>query len=170
MLKELTIRNIALIESLRIEFAQGFNVLTGETGAGKSILIDSINMALGARASHDLIRNGCDFALADLCFEVDDKTTIAALEDLGVEVEDGIVSLSRKLTTDGKSVCRINGGIVTAGVVRAIAPLLIDIHGQNDNQSLLSPKPHLGFLDSFGGLCEDVDKYRIEYKKMKHIM
>ncbi len=170
MLRELHIKNVAVIDEIRVDFNTGFNVLTGETGAGKSILIDSINMALGQRASHDLIRSGCDFALADLCFEVDDKNVIATLEDLGVEVEDGLVALSRKLTADGKSVCRINGSIVPAGVVREIAPLLIDIHGQNDNQSLLSPKNHLGFLDSFGGLLDDVQKYRTEYTKMKHIM
>lgn len=101
MLKELHIKNVAVIDEVRIEFGNGFNVLTGETGAGKSILIDSINMALGSRANHDLIRFGCDFALVDMCFETNSPSLIEALSDIGVEVEEDLITISRK---DRKSV------------------------------------------------------------------
>lgn len=170
MLKEIHIKNVAVIEEVRIEFGTGFNVLTGETGAGKSILIDSINMALGARSSHDLIRTGCDFALVDLCFETNSRAVGSVLSDLGIEVEDDLLIISRRLSADGKSVCRINGSITPASVIREIAPYLLDIHGQNDNQSLLSSKNHLSFLDEFGGLGDDISCYCTEYKKMKALL
>lgn len=170
MLKELHIKNVAVIDEVRIEFGNGFNVLTGETGAGKSILIDSINMALGSRANHDLIRFGCDFALVDMCFETNSPSLIEALSDIGVEVEEDLITISRKLSADGKSVCRINGGIVPAATVREIAPYLLDIHGQSDNQSLLSPKNHLKYLDEYGELKPDLEAYTNEYKKMKALL
>ena len=169
MLKEIHIKNVAVIEEVRIEFGTGFNVLTGETGAGKSILIDSINMALGARSSHDLIRSGCEFALVDLCFETDSNALSITLSDLGIELEDNLLIISRRLSADGKSVCRINGSITPASVIREIAPLLLDIHGQSDNQSLLSQKNHLGFLDEFGRLGDEIEAYRKEYKIMKKL-
>ncbi len=169
MLKELHIKNVAVIDEVRIEFGNGFNVLTGETGAGKSILIDSINMALGSRANHDLVRSGCDFALVDLCFEAPSPTLAAALSELGIDIEDELVTVNRRLSADGKSVCRINGGIVPASTVREIAPYLLDIHGQSDNQSLLSPKNHLKYLDDYGELKAELDAYAEEYKKMKSI-
>lgn len=170
MLKEIHIKNVAVIEEVRIGFGGGFNVLTGETGAGKSILIDSINMALGARSSRDIIRSGCDFALVDLCFEVNSTSVLDTLSELGIEAEDQLVIISRRLGTDGKSVCRINGGIVPAATVREIAPLLIDIHGQSDNHSLLSQKNHLKLLDQFGALCDAVEGYRTEYLAMKSLL
>jgi len=169
LLKEIHIKNVAVIEEVRIEFGTGFNVLTGETGAGKSILIDSINMALGARSSHDLIRSGCEFALVDLCFETNSNALSTTLSDLGIEVEDNLLIISRRLSADGKSVCRINGSITPASIIREIAPLLLDIHGQSDNQSLLSQKNHLGFLDEFGRLGNEIEAYRKEYKIMKKL-
>ncbi len=169
MLKELHIKNVAVIDEVRIEFGTGFNVLTGETGAGKSILIDSINMALGSRANHDLIRFGCDSAQVNLCFETTNPLLLEALSDFGIDVEDDLVTISRRLSSDGKSVCRINGGIVPAATVREIAPMLLDIHGQSDNQSLLSPKNHLKYLDEYGELKADLDAYGEEYRKMKSI-
>lgn len=170
MLKELHIKNVAVIDEIRIEFESGFNVLTGETGAGKSILIDSINMALGGRCSRDIIRSGCDFALVDLCFETSNPHLSELLLDLGIDMEDGIVTISRKLNTDGKSVFRLNGGIVPSATVREVSALLIDIHGQNDNQSLLSQKNHLRLLDEYGALSEEVKKYAAEYGKMKQLL
>ena len=167
MLRELHIKNVAVIDEVRIEFEDGFNVLTGETGAGKSILIDSINMALGGRCSRDIIRSGCDFALADLCFQIENARITDALSKLGIDVEDSLVTISRRLSSDGKSVFRINGGIVPSAIVREAASLLIDIHGQSDNQSLLTPKNHLRFLDEYGSLSEEIDKYLVEYKTMK---
>ncbi len=170
MLKELHIKNVAVIDEIRIEFQHGFNVLTGETGAGKSILIDSINMALGGRCSRDIIRFGCDFAVVDLCFETDNPHIAELFSDLGIDLEDGLVTISRKLSADGKSVFRLNGGIVPSATVREVSALLIDIHGQNDNQSLLSQKNHLRLLDEYACLSEEVKKYAAEYSKMKQIL
>ncbi len=169
MLKELHIKNIAVIDEVHIEFSEGFNVLTGETGAGKSILIDSINMALGKRVSHDLIRTGCDKATVNACFEVTDKKVLEQLSDLGIEAEDGIVAISRQLTDEGKSTCRINGVTMPLSLVRDVTSMLIDIHGQNDNRMLLDPHSHLEFLDGFGN-CEDtLTEYTASYKKMREI-
>ena len=165
MLRELHIKNVAVIEEVRVEFKRGFNVLTGETGAGKSILIDSINMALGERCSRDIIRSGCDFALVDLCFEDESQAVKSLLEELGVEAEDGIILISRRLNADGKSVCRINGGMVPLSSVRQLAPLLIDIHGQNDNQSLMSQHSHLALLDEYGGLLKAREEYQAQYSQ-----
>lgn len=167
MLKELHIKNIAVIEEVRIEFGSGFNALTGETGAGKSILIDSINMALGGRSSRDIIRTGCDFALVDLCFEDESEVLKETLLDLGIEVEDGLILINRKMSREGKSVCRINGSIVPTSLLRQIAPLLIDIHGQNDNQTLLSPERHIGLLDEYGDLIKERDAYEKEYREVE---
>lgn len=167
MLKELHIKNIAVIDEVQIEFFEGFNVLTGETGAGKSILIDSINMALGKRVSHDLLRCGCDKAVVNACFEVSEQKTLKALSDMGVDAEDGLVAINRQLTDDGKSTCRINGVTMPLGVVREVTSLLIDIHGQNDNQSLLNSNSHRGLLDDFGGCGELLEEYKVIYKKMK---
>jgi len=169
LLKELHIKNIAVIDEVHIEFFEGFNVLTGETGAGKSILIDSINMALGKRVSHDLLRTGCEKATVNACFEVSDEKVIEALSELGVDVEDGIVAINRQLTDDGKSTCRVNGVTMPLGVVREVTSLLIDIHGQNDNQSLLDSNSHRGLLDDFGGCGDLLAEYKAVYKKMKSL-
>ena len=167
MLKELHIKNVAVIDEIRIEFKDGFNVLTGETGAGKSILIDSINMALGGRTGRDIIRSGCDFALTDLCFETENPAILAALSELGIDIEDGFITLSRRLSVDGKSVFRINGGIVPSALVREVAGLIIDIHGQSDNQFLLSSKNHLKFLDAYASLSDELLKYKEEFAGLK---
>ena len=169
MLRELQIKNIAVIDEAHIEFGSGFNVLTGETGAGKSILIDSINMALGNRVSHDLIRTGCDKATVNACFESDNSAVFDKLSELGFDAEDGTVIISRQLNQDGKSTCRINGMAAPAAVAREITSMLIDIHGQNDNQTLLSSKNHMGLLDEYGELKGILDEYKTEYKKMKAI-
>ncbi|MBQ7959929.1 MAG: DNA repair protein RecN [Clostridia bacterium] len=169
MLKELHIKNIAVIDEVHIEFSDGFSVLTGETGAGKSILIDSINMALGKRVSHDLIRTGCDKATVNACFEVTNSTILEALSDMGIEAEDGLITISRQLTLDGKSTCRVNGITMPLAVVREATALLIDIHGQSDNRMLLDPHSHLDFLDSFGNLLDSLEEYKASYKEMKTI-
>ena len=169
MLKELHIKNVAVIDEVHIEFAEGFNALTGETGAGKSILIDSINMALGNRTSRDIIRHGCDFASVDICFEIENPAVFSALSELGIDAEDGIVTISRKLTADGKSTCRINGMLSPANMVREASSLLIDIHGQSDNQSLLNPKNHLALLDEYGNLSCDLEEYYKVYSEYRNI-
>ncbi len=169
MLKELHIKNIAVIDEVHIEFQKGFNVLTGETGAGKSILIDSINMALGKRVSHDLIRNGCDKATVNACFEISEGSVIEALAEMGIESEDGTLIISRQLTNDGKSTCRINGVITPLALVREATSLLIDIHGQSDNKMLLDSNSHLSFLDNYGNCTVLLSEYKSAFKKMRHI-
>ncbi|MEE1239254.1 MAG: AAA family ATPase, partial [Acutalibacteraceae bacterium] len=137
MLKYLHIENIAVIESSDIEFSEGFNVLTGETGAGKSIVIDAINAVLGERTSKDLIRAGCDSASVSALFgQLDDDTVKALTEyDLSPD-EDGNLLITRKLSLNGKGIIKINGKPFTASVLKAIAGGLINIHGQHDNQAL----------------------------------
>ncbi|MBQ7975884.1 MAG: AAA family ATPase [Clostridia bacterium] len=138
MLRELYIKNVAVIENVHIEFKQGLNVLTGETGAGKSIIIDSINMILGERTSRDFVRYNSDKARVQAVFDAN-PDALALCEELGAESEDGTVILSRDVTADGKSTARINGVVVPLGAMRSVASSLVNIHGQHDNQALLSP-------------------------------
>ncbi len=152
MLIELTIQNIALIESLRIEFAQGFNVLTGETGAGKSIVVDSVNLALGGRAERDLIRTGAEKASVQILFDASDcPRALEAARELGVDCDDGLLALRRELSRSGKNICRISGVVVPLASLKAVAELLMDVHGQHEHQSLLNPAAHMGYLDGYGG-------------------
>ncbi len=169
MLKELHIKNVAVIDEVHIEFSPGFNVLTGETGAGKSILIDSIGMALGRRTSHDLLRSGCDAAVVSACFFVSGEEILAKMSDMGIECDDGVVLINRKITADGKSFCHINGVAMPQGLVREISAMLIDIHGQSDNHSLLDEKKHLGILDEFGGTEKCLEDYKKIFRKMKEL-
>lgn len=147
MLAQLTIRNFALIEALSLEFRSGFNVLTGETGAGKSILIDAITAALGERAGADLIRQGANRAGVEAVFEVSEYG-LPALQEWA---EDGLIILAREISASGRSTFRINGRMCTASTVREVAADLIDIHGQHDHQSLLNPDRHVEFLDAWAG-------------------
>jgi DNA repair protein RecN (Recombination protein N) len=147
MLVQLTIRNFALIDALTLEFQHGFNVLTGETGAGKSILIDAITAALGVRAGAELVRTGTDRASIEAVFEAASGCPAPVRE----WAEDGLVILAREISASGRSTFRINGRMCTASTVRQVAAELIDIHGQHDHQSLLSPDRHVEFLDSWGG-------------------
>ena len=151
MLLELTIRNIALIESLRIEFAQGFNVLTGETGAGKSIVVDSVNLALGGRADRDMIRTGAEKGSVQALFDISGNT--AALElaaELGVDADGGLVCVSRELSRSGRNICRISGTVLPLATLKQFTALLVDVHGQHEHQSLMNPAKHMEFLDAFG--------------------
>ncbi len=170
MLRTLSIKNIAVIENVNIDFEGGFNILTGETGAGKSIIIDSINLLKGERANKDIIRNGEAKARVDAVFDADENISRELSEILGMDIE-GEVMLSRELSADGKSTCRIDGTPVTAAMLKIAGDRLITIHGQHDNTSLLSKKTHIGFLDSYGG--EEAllakDKYSVlhtEYGKV----
>ncbi|MGI6161343.1 MAG: DNA repair protein RecN [Christensenellales bacterium] len=157
MLVGLYIKNIALIDELEVGFAPGLNVLTGETGAGKSIIIDAVNLVLGGRADRELVRSGCDKAIVEAVFEISsNKAAIDVIEELGFEAEDGVVMLSRELFATGRSVCRISGRMATAGLVKQISETLIDVHGQHEHQSLLNPSRHLAFLDAFAG--EEAEK------------
>lgn len=148
MLNSLEINNIALIEKVNIDLKKGMTVLTGETGAGKSIIIDSVNLILGARANKGLVRYGAEKARVQAVFTVDDETA-KKLSELGIEAEDGICAVLRDVSADGKSICRINGIVVSASTLREAAQLLVNIHGQQDSSALLDEKYHLGFLDSY---------------------
>ena len=169
MLERLHIKNIAVIDEAEIEFNKGFNVLTGETGAGKSIIIDSINMVLGERTSKSIIRNGEKKAVVEAMFSIDNPEIIKTLDESGIEVEDGILIIYRDLNTDGKSLCKINGSMTTASGIREIANMLINIHGQQDNQSLLTPSSHINFLNNYSNLETMLSEYRDCYNKVKEI-
>ena len=151
MLQSLRIQNIALIPEVEIEFGQGLNVLTGETGAGKSIIIGSFNFVLGERLNKNVIRQGAAFARVDAVFNAPGAERSKITEISGVDFNDSTVILSRTLKTDGKSDCRINGVTVTAEILRNSAAVLINIHGQHETEVLLKPKNHVNILDSFGG-------------------
>ncbi len=151
MLLELTIKNIALIESLRIEFVQGFNVLTGETGAGKSIVVDCVNLALGGRADRDIIRNGAEKGSVQALFDISqNERALAMAEELGVDVDGGMVCVARELNHNGRNICRISGSVLPLSALRQFTSLLVDIHGQHEHQALMNPARHIDFLDSFG--------------------
>ncbi|MBR2869556.1 MAG: DNA repair protein RecN [Clostridia bacterium] len=163
MLVGLKIENIAVIENADIVFDKGLNVLTGETGAGKSIVIDSINAVLGERTSRELIRTGAENAsvFAEFCDVPPAINTV--LDEIGIEkMSDNSLTLSRKLSASGKNSCRVNGCAVTVSVLKEIGSRLINIHGQHDNQSLLSPEKHCGFIDK---LAEN-DDLRAEYRRV----
>ena len=155
MLSRLIINNIALIEHLDIELHPGLNVLTGETGAGKSIIIDSVNLALGDRGSRELISSGKQKARVEAFFDIEESESMAALrerlEEMGIEELGDELIIVREITAAGKSLCRVNGEIVTLAALRALTETLVDVHGQHEHQSLLEPKKHIGILDAF---CE----------------
>jgi len=153
VLQEITIKNFALIGSARLVLSPGLNVLTGETGAGKSILIDAVEIALGGRASSDVIRTGTHEAIVDVVFDVMDSPDLRRLvADMGLaDPDDPVLVISRQIPADGRSTCRVNGRAVSLTNLRRITELLIDIHGQHEHQSLLKPERHIDLLDAFGG-------------------
>ena len=170
MLKFLHIENIAIIEQTDIEFKDGFNVLTGETGAGKSILIDAINAVLGERTSKDLIRNGCDNALVSAVFGNLDTYTLNLLNEIGIlPDEDGNIVISRKLSLSGKGYIKINNIPFTASSLKDISKNLINIHGQHDNQALLDPESHLKFIDDVADNEKILNEYYNEFKRLNSI-
>lgn len=148
MLQNLYVKNLALIDETEVEFGPGLNILTGETGAGKSLLLGSVNLALGGKYSADMLRSGEKSGLVELTFTVDDERIRRRLEQLDLFPEDGCLTLSRRLM-EGRSVSRINGETVSARVLRDAAGLLIDIHGQHENQTLLQRRNHLSLLDLY---------------------
>ncbi len=169
MLTSLKIENVAIIESASIEFGCGLNVLTGETGAGKSIVIDSINAVLGERTSKDLIRTGADNAKVYAVFEDIDDEVKSLLSSVGVDCDDDVLIINRVINRDGKNACRINGCPVTVGMLKNVAKELIDIHGQHDNQALLSPERHCDFIDSFADCGQLIDEYKSAYAQLNDI-
>ncbi len=151
MLHSLRVSNFALIEELEVSFEEGLNILTGETGAGKSILLGSIQTALGAKASKDVIRNGAESAYVEIVFENCGKAVEEELERQEISLDDGSVTISRKITNAGKSISRINGENVNATTVKTVATLLLEIHGQQEHHSLLNKEKHLELLDRYAG-------------------
>ena len=150
MLQSLHVKNLALIDEAEVNFEKGLNILSGETGAGKSIIIGSVNLALGGKASRDMVRRDADYALVELIFQIENEELEEKLKALDVYPEDHQVIMTRKLMS-GRSVCRINSETVAASRMRDVASCLIDIHGHHEHQSLLSYKNHLKYLDAYAG-------------------
>lgn len=147
MLKTLDIENIAVIEKASVDFSKGLNVLTGETGAGKSIVVDAINAILGERTSKDLVRYGCENAYVSAYFEDISESVSDLIADMGYDVDDNALLLSRKISAVGKSVCKINGKSATVSMLKEIGSLLVNIHGQHDSQALLNPDFQYKYID-----------------------
>ena len=167
MLLSLKIENIAIIESADIEFDSGLNVLTGETGAGKSIIIDSINAVLGERTSRELIRTGAQSASVTALFSGVSKATAARLSEYDIEPdEDGNILLRRTLGSDGKNTCRINGVPSNVASLRQAGHELINIHGQHDNQALMAPEKHFEFIDCVADDAELLEEYREKFREL----
>lgn len=168
MLQNLHVKNLALIDESEVEFSNGMNILSGETGAGKSIIIGSINLALGEKVQKEMLRDNGESAFVELIFSVENEKTKKALEELDIELEDDQVILSRKITA-GRAVGRVNGEAVSVSRMKEIASVLIDIHGQHEHQSLLSKKKHLDILDEYAKeeLAEKKEKMSLLYQQYK---
>ena len=169
MLKSLKIENIAVIEKCNIDFSEGFNVLTGETGAGKSIVIDSINAVTGQRTSKELIRTGAQKATVSALFADIPQKAVELLNEYGISYDDNELFLLRTINSDGKNTCKINGTTVPVGVLREIGDNLLNIHGQHDNQALLKAENHCYFLDMFGNHAKALNDYSDCYNRFKSV-
>lgn len=170
VLSQLYIENVAVIEKATIEFHKGFNILTGETGAGKSIIIDSMHGILGERTSKDMIRNGAGAAFVSGLFTDLTEQTISKLRELGFEPEeDGSVLVQRTIQVEGKSTCRINGRPATVSALKELGKTLMNIHGQHESYHLLSPELHIHYIDESGDLNTLVKEYRSVYQQLKQI-
>src|SRR2546423_5987931 len=170
MLTELRIRNFAIIESVTLPLAEGFNVLSGETGAGKSIIVGALGLLLGERASADLIRSGAEKATVEGVFDVASVRGIAELADeKGIEVEDDTLVLKREIATGGRGRAWINGAPVTATVLAEIGRRLVNLHGQHDAQTLLDGESQRRILDAFGGAESHADEVRQIYAELSAV-
>jgi len=162
MLKNLYVKNLALIDEAEVEFGEGLNILTGETGAGKSILLGSVNLALGAKAGKEMIRQGADYALVEMTFIVKDSDKLERLKELDILLEDDLVVITRRFG-EGRSVSKINGESVSLSTLKAVTGILIDIHGQHEHQSLLYKSNHLEILDKYARA--EIDKPKTDLKE-----
>lgn len=151
MLLELYIRNFALIDEMRIEYEAGLNIITGETGSGKSIMIDALSLALGKKGSRSVVRNGAKKAVIEAHFNIHDEEITRFLEDLGIEGDEDRLTITREISSDGRSVSRVNGRIVNQSDLKDITTRIITIHGQNEYEQLLTPSNQLKLIDNFGG-------------------
>ncbi len=174
MLQSLHVKNLALIDETEVTFGGGLNILTGETGAGKSIIIGSINLALGAKADKEMIRSGAEYALVELVFTVEDPAQIKAIQEMEFSLEEGQLILQRKIM-ENRSQCKVCGETVTAKQLRQLSEILIDIHGQHEHQSLLKEAKQLEILDAYAGsgfsekkerLCDIYRKYRDKRREL----
>lgn len=171
MLVSLTVHNIALIETLSLSLHPGMNVFSGETGAGKSMIVDSINLVLGERADHGLIRSGCDKASIEALFDISDcPAAQKELSEMQIDTDGHLISLYREITAAGRNICRICGVLVPLMALRQLSSLLVDVHGQHEHQRLLDPKNHIAFLDAFGDAAFQQQKDKVaashaEWKK-----
>ncbi len=172
MLQSLYVKNFAIIDETEVDFKEHLNIMTGETGAGKSILIDSVNAAIGGKVSKDMIRQGAEYALIELSFSQLKESVIEVLKEKEIYLEDGLLVLSRKIMSSGRTICKINGETVTTTILKEIAGYLIDIHGQQEHHSLLQKSSHLKFLDRFakeslGTFPKQLMEAYQEWKKLK---
>lgn len=167
MLRELYIENLAVIKKATISFCNNLNIFTGETGAGKSILINGINAILGQRTTKDIVRTGCDKAIISALFNDIPQETMDKLKEYGLSCDDNQLTITREISSDGGSVARLNLRAVNITVLKEIGETLINIHGQHDNQILLKPEKHIDILDNFGSLGEMIDDYRECFKMLQ---
>ena len=169
MLTNLYIENIAVIEKSNIDFTSGLNVLTGETGAGKSIVIDSINAVLGKRSSRGIIRSGADAAFVSATFEDVSELVQRKLVTMGFSAQDGMLILSRELSSSGKNTCRINSRPATVAALKELGEYLINIHGQNDNLELMNPALHIVYIDALADIADKLAAYRRLYRELRAV-
>ncbi|ARK31386.1 DNA repair protein RecN [Halalkalibacter krulwichiae] len=172
MLLELSIRHFAIIDELTIQFEKGLTVLTGETGAGKSIIIDAIGLLLGGRGSSEFVRHGEKRAEIEGLFVVDDQhPVISKALEYGIDVQDSMFILRRNITSQGKSICRVNGKLVTLAILREIGQVLVDIHGQHEHQALMQADQHISMLDGFAQkeLSKELMEYQSLYKEARQL-
>ena len=173
MLTELYIRNFAIIDELELSLKEGLNIFTGETGAGKSIILDAVSTVVGGKTDPTFIREGTDRAIVEAVFRPDENREaireILKREDLPEDSDGDQIILSRDIRAGGRSSARVNGSSVTVNLMREIGRLLVDIHGQSDHLSLLNPSNHIVLLDRFAGNQELLKKYQVEFKKLQKI-
>ncbi len=169
MLRELSIENLAVIEKASVEFGSRFNVFTGETGAGKSVIIGGINAVLGGRTTKDIVRSGAPKAVVSALFDDISDRVKSKLNELGFSAEDGELVLMREITAEGKSSARINGRAATAAMLREVGELLVDIHGQHENRILMDTDNQRQILDSYGELSGALEEYRGEFRRFSKL-
>src|SRR5437868_1814059 len=170
MLTELRIRNFAIIESLSLPLARGFNVLSGETGAGKSIIVGALSLLLGERANSDLIRTGADRAVVEGVFEIGGNDAIASiLDERGMDVEDETVVLRREIASSGRARAWVNGTTVTTATLAEIGRLMVNLHGQHEAQTLLDADAQRSILDAFGGANEQAARVRDAHETLLRV-
>ena len=171
MLVSLHVKNLALIDETEVLFGEGLNILSGETGAGKSIIIGSVNLALGAKADKDMIRAGADYALIELIFQINEETVQKKIKEMELSLEEDNTLIIQRKIQPARSVCKVNGETVTAKQVKELAEVLIDIHGQHEHQSLLHKRKHLEILDEFSGkkLADQKEILKADFKEYELI-